>query len=199
MSELTMTQIKHRFTGEVLHEGPGTLQEELQKAIASGANLILANLIGADLRGSDLSGSNLRWANLSGADLSDANLSGANLILANLSDANLSGSDLSGSNLRWANLSGSNLRGADLSRANLSWADLSGADLKCLPVGDPRGYRPVATWCEGWFIFAGCRRFTIAEARAHWGVNYKGVRSTGDQYLAAMDWLENQPKPEYVK
>ena len=131
-----MTQIKNRFTGAVLHEGTGTLQEEMRKAIASRA---------------DLSRANLSRANLSAADLS------------------------------WA----------DLSRADLSWANLM-----CLPIGDPRGYRPVAMWCNEWIVFAGCRRFTLAEARAHWGANYKGVRSTGDQYLAAMDWLENQPKPE---
>lgn len=128
-----MTQIKHRITGAVLHEGPGTLREELQKAASI---------------------ADLRWANLSGADLSGADLSGANL---------------------------------------------SGAGVLCLHIGDPRGYRPVAVWHDQWVIFAGCRKFTIAQAREHWGVKYHGIRSTGDQYLAAMDWLEKQPKPEDVK
>jgi hypothetical protein len=184
-----MTQINNRFTGVVLHEGTGTLQEELQKAIASGAKLSEADLIGADLS----------WANLSGVDLSEANLSGANLRWANLSEANLSGANLSWANLSGAYLSWANLSWADLSGVDLSRADISYANLMCLPVGDPRGYRPVAIWCDQWIIFAGCRRFTLSEARAHWGANYEGIRSTGDQYLAAMEWLEKQPKPEDVK
>ncbi len=161
-----MTSIKHRYTGVVLHEGPGTLQEELQKAIASGANL--------------------RGAYLRDAYLRDAYLR----------DANLRGADLRGAYLRDANL-----RGADLRGANLSGAYLMGAEnIICLPVGDPRGYRPVAIWSsDHWIIYSGCRRFTVEESLTHWGVGYKGERSTGDQYITAMDWLEAQPVPSADK
>ena len=81
---------------------------------------------------------------------------------------------------RRADLSGANLYGANLSRANLSGADLSGATID----GDrtltgeletfapsPHGYAFVCLAVEGgdkWFVVAGCRRFTLAEAVAHW-------------------------------
>ena len=149
------TQIKHRFTEVVLHEGDYvSILEAVSGAIKAGADLS-----GADLSGANLSGANLSDADLSGADLSDANLSDANLSRVNLYGANLSDADLSGANLSDANLSGANLSrvnlyganlyGADLSRANLSGANLSGAIraelaiaiTRILPEGDIIGYK----------------------------------------------------------
>ena len=155
----------------------------------------------ANLRDADLSGADLR-----GADLSDADLSGADLSYANLRDADLSGADLSGANLSYANLSYANLRGANLSYADLSYADLSYANLSyanlsyakgilLLPVQDYRGYSwPHAVECHDglWRIRAGCRFFTIAEAREHWGGRYEGDRELGDMYLHAVEWLESK-------
>jgi uncharacterized protein YjbI with pentapeptide repeats len=80
-------QIKHRYTGDVLH----TVGADLRGANLRGANLRGADLIGANLRGADLIGANLIGADLSGADLSGANLRGANLIGADLIGANLIG------------------------------------------------------------------------------------------------------------
>lgn len=78
-------------------------------------------------------------------------------------------------NLREANLRGANLREANLSGADLSLADLSGADLSGVEVvidggQDRRGYR-VTGWLHNGqlMVKAGCRNFTLAEARAHWG------------------------------
>ena len=76
-----------------------------------------------------------------------------------------------------ADLKGANLSGAYLYRANLNEAVLSGADLRgakgyvCLGY-DPRGYhfRAVA-YPRGWQITAGCRNFTVAEAKHHWAEN----------------------------
>ena len=100
-----------------------------------------------------------------------------------------------------ANLSGANLRGANLSRADLSGANLRGAKgIYLLPVQDPRGYSwPHAIQCDGgeWRIRAGCRFFTIPEARDHWGESYEGERRTGDMYLAAVDWLEKVITEDY--
>ena len=91
---------------------------------------------------------------------------------------------------------------ADLSGANLSGADLSGAKhLYLLPAQDPRGYSwPHAIQCDGgeWRIRAGCRFFTIPEARDHWGESYEGNRRTGDMYLAAVDWLEKVIAADYA-
>ena len=77
-----MIEIKHRYTGNVIHSvSADTLR---------GADLGGADLGGADLRGADLSGANLSGADLRGADLRAASLRGANL-----SGAYLSGADLS--------------------------------------------------------------------------------------------------------
>jgi hypothetical protein len=124
-------------------------------------------------------------ANLSGEVLSGSNLSGSNL-----RGANLSGASLRGANLRWANLSGADLRGADL-----SWANLSGAKgIIFLPVQDYRGHSwPHAIQTDaGWRIRAGCRFFSLEEARTHWGDGYEGDRELGDMYLYACDWLEKK-------
>jgi hypothetical protein len=155
---------------------------------------------GGTARWADLSG-----ANLSGADLSGANLSGADLRWAKLRGAKLRGADLRGADLRGADLSGADLCGADLRRADLRGANLSGADLRgaklrqafgfyLLPVCDMRGYSFAHATLFGteWRIRAGCRDFSIQEARKHWGENYTGDREQGDMYLYAIDWLERK-------
>lgn len=57
------------------------------------------------------------------------------------------------------------LRGAYLRDADLRDADLVDAGQ------DIRGYRFVGYWRDGLRILAGCRDFTVAEARAHWAGN----------------------------
>jgi hypothetical protein len=146
---------------------------------------------------------NLSKANLSEANLSKANLSGVILYGANLSGVILYGADLSGANLRKANLSKANLSKANLSGADLSCADLYGANLSeavgylPLPVADTRGYHHHAIWCDTeWRVRAGCRDFSIAEARAHWLTDsYTGPAMVRETMASALDWLEKQPKP----
>jgi hypothetical protein len=140
-------------------------------------------------------GGTARWADLSGADLRRAYLSGADL-----RGADLRGADLSGANLRRANLSGADLRRASLCGADLRRADLREAKLReafgfyLLPVCDMRGYSFAHATLFGteWRIRAGCRDFSIQEARKHWGENYTGDREQGDMYLHAIDWLERK-------
>ncbi len=90
--------------------------------------------------------------------------------------------DLSGADLRGADLSGADLRGAVLSGADLSGADLSGAS-GVLVVGP----------CDEWLMYAvssddgprikaGCRWFTVEEARAHWN----GEHTIGPEHAAKM-------------
>jgi hypothetical protein len=133
-------KLTRRYDNSCLWEGEATdIQDALERAVKSGAdlsgaNLARANLFGANLSGADLAranlfGANLSGANLSGADLARANLSGANLARANLFGADLSGADLSGADLARANLFGANLSGADLSGADLSGANLARANL----------------------------------------------------------------------
>ena len=101
----------------------------------------------------------VRWAIKNEADLREADLS----------EANLRGANLRGANLRGADLSEANLRGADLSEANLYGAD-SISD-RIIDGGiRSDGYRFLLTRTDPgpWRIKAGCRNFTLDEAREHW-------------------------------
>ena len=142
----------------------------------------------------DLQFADLRGANLQFADLQDADLRYADLRDANLQDANLEGADLRYADLQFADLRGANLRGANLLGANLQGANLNGVKgFLLLPVQDLRGYsftHAIQT-NEGWRIRAGCRDFSIEEAKAHWGEGYDD-REIGDMYLYAVEWLEKK-------
>ena len=184
-------EIKHRFTDRVLFTaGLDAKYEREPRSIQIGAAVKIARQRGANLReanlwGADLREANLREANLWGADLWEANLRGANLREANLREANLWGANLWGANLREANLReanlwGANLREANLREANLWEANLWGADLRGangiagrVIDGGLRsdGYRFLLTRTDpgAWRVKAGCRNFTLTEAREHWG------------------------------
>ena len=78
-----------------------------------------------------------------------------------------------------------NLRCAVLRGANLNHANLSGAvGVLLLPVQDNRGYAFChAVECgDEWRVRVGCRDYSIAKAREHWGTSYKGDRQQGDMY-----------------
>jgi hypothetical protein len=134
----------------------------------------------------DFTGSRLSEANFTGSLLSNANFKGA--VLAH---ADFTGSRLSNANFKGAVLAHADFTGSRLSNANFKGAVLTGAiGLICLPVGDPRGYRPVAVrHGDGWMIAAGCRWFTVAQALEHWGSPDYPDRALGDQYVAAVKGL----------
>ncbi len=170
------------------------------------ADLREADLREANLRGADLRGANLRWADLREANLREADLRGANLRGANLRGANLRWANLCRANLREANLRGADLRWADLHEANLHGADLRGADLRganlrgatgWIPLSETdHGYLVGASWHgDHWQIQAGCRNFTVAEARAHWGAADYHIPVSGSRIVHMLDWLEKQPEP----
>ena len=105
---------------------------------------------------------------------------------ADLARAYLRGADLAG-----AYLTGANFRGAYLRGANLTGADLTGAD-GVLAIG------PIDTWImyavrfpDGPRIKAGCRWFTVAEAREWWGKGgeAKDTETHGPRMLAGVDAL----------
>ena len=77
-----MIEIRHKFTGEVLHRAHAE-----------------HTLVGVDLLGLTLIGANLRKADLRGADLRDADLEAADLRDADLRDVDLTGADLRGADL----------------------------------------------------------------------------------------------------
>jgi hypothetical protein len=166
--------------------GANLFGASLSRADLSGADLSRADLSGADFSRADLSGANISRANLSGANLSGAALSRADLSGANISGAFLCGASLSRADLYGANLSGANLSGAGLSGAYLSGAYLSGATVRNTKLGKrgsvkevtrSDGYRFQMFDCEdGQFrILAGCRWFTLPEARRHWTATRDGT------------------------
>ena len=119
-------------------------------------------------------GVSLAGANCSEADFFGANCSGANFYGANFSRANFSGANFYG-----ANFFGVRFFGADFSRANFSRANFSGASFYganffgvegILHVGPVDGWDMYAVrWDDGPRIKAGCRWFTVSEARKWWG------------------------------
>ena len=118
------------------------------------------------------------------ADLYGANLRGANLYGANLRGANLRGADLYGADLR-----GANLRGADLYGANLYGANLI--------VGGTRsdGYQFLMHKEEDGelMIRAGCRYFSVADARKHWAATRNGTQ-LGNESFCLVWQLEEMAK-----
>ena len=93
--------------------------------------------------------------------------SGADLYRANLSDANLSGADLFGANLYRADLSGANLSEANLYRANLIVGGYRSDGFCFLLYKEPDGTVKLR---------AGCRYFSIKEAKAHWLATRNGTQ-----------------------
>ena len=96
----------------------------------------------------------------------------ANLRDAYLGDAYLGGADLGSAVLRGAVLRGADLRGADLRDAVL---------IHCGARSD--GYEFFAHIRNGdLWIKAGCRYFTVADAKAHWANTRSGTQ-LGDESL----------------
>ena len=98
---------------------------------------------------------------------------------------------LRGAVLRGADLTGAVLRGARLTGARLTGARLNGATVKHLLRRATRadGY-DFSLWdCqEGFFIAAGCRWFTLCEARQHWSVTRAGT-PLGDETQDILDFF----------
>ena len=118
-------------------------------------------------------------------------LAGANLRGANLTGAYLTWADLRGADITGAYLTGANLTGAYLTGAYLTGADITGA-AGVLAIG------PIDTWImyavrfpDGPRIKAGCRWFTVAEAREWWGKGgtAQDTVTHGPRMLAGVDAL----------
>ena len=104
---------------------------------------------------------------------------------------------------------GESLRGANLSRANLSWANLSGADLSRANLGD-QWIIQGPTRADGYAFFlqqltddtepmvkAGCRYFTLSEARTHWQET-RGGTPLGIETSAIIDCMVAMAKARGV-
>ena len=204
-------EVKNRFTGIVQFTTEINCDESESDPIKLGLAVKWGLENKSNLSGADLRGAHLYGANLSGADLSHANLSGADLVYANLGDANLHGAylygtNLGGADLSHANLSGANLRDANLGDANLRDADLRGASLggadlvyANLISGGQRsdGYEFYGQIKDGeLWIKAGCRYFSIDEARRHWNETRKDT-TLGDETFLRLNMIESIAKTRF--
>jgi len=157
--------IKNRFTGDVLFTAEIDANEDTPRSVKVGLAV--------------------QWGFKRGANLGDAYLCGAYLGGADLRGARLSGADLGGADLR-----GAYLRGAYLGDADLRGADLGGADLV---DGGQRsdGYRFIGWIKDGVLqIRAGCRNFTITEARLHWSSTDYPNEALGKESILILDRIE---------
>lgn len=154
-------------------------------------NLSGKDLSGANLRGVDLFGADVRYAVLDGANLTEANLSRANVCWASMAGADLTDANLYQADVRWADLNGAkltqaDLHWADLSSANMHGVNLSGALLEGTNLYDAKGVVDLGLETNPlrrfrWVVVlpadatgqsmikAGCRWYTLEDARAHWG------------------------------
>jgi hypothetical protein len=197
-------EIKNRYSGEVQFTADIECDEGEFKTTKIGLAVKWAIKVGADLAGADLEGANLKGANLANADLKGANLANANLKGANLEGANLEGANLTRAKLTDADLTDAYLANAYLANAYLANAYLANADLTdaylanaylagvFLIDGGQRsdGYRFI-----GWIkddvlqIRAGCRNFSITEARQHWATT-RANTLLGDETICILDHIE---------
>ena len=140
-----------RIDGTVAYESQSatSLKEAVAEAVRQGVSL---------------AGANCSEAHFSGADFSRANFSRANFSRADFSLANFYGADFSLANFSWANFSR-----ADFSLASFYGANFFGVE-GILHVGPVDGWDMYAVrWDDGPRIKAGCRWFTVSEAREWWG------------------------------
>jgi len=145
-----------RIDGTVAYESQSatSLKEAVAEAVRQGVSLARAHFPGANFFGVHFSGADFSRANFSRADFSLANFYGANFFRADFS---------------LANFSRANFYGADFSRANFYGANFYLAE-GVLHVGPVDGWDMYAVrWDDGPRIKAGCRWFTVSEARKWWG------------------------------
>ena len=196
--------VLNRFTGAVQFTAELDCKADESASVKLGLAVKLAKYAGANLVGANLARANLAGANLARAYLDGANLARANLARAYLAGAYLDGANLVGANLAGANLAGANLAGAYLDGAYLDGAYLDGANLDGAKLGAQwivqgparsDGYFFMLTNLkgEGVRVKAGCRNFTLAEARKHWKEARKGT-PLGDETFAILDCLEKLAK-----
>lgn len=130
----------------------------------------------------DLAGAYLRGANLAGAYLIEANLAGANLY-----EANLYGADLGEAYLGRANMTGANLYEANLYGAALAYCVGWSAQPRILGCSSGSGYQMLLVRHENGecSVQAGCRVFTLDEARRWWGTGFAAYQEAGGEGTAA--------------
>lgn len=129
------------------------------------------NMSEIDLAGTNFAGQDLSNMNLAGMNLEDCNFNGANLI-----NANLAGCDLRDAHFDRTRMTGASVIGADLRDTNFANVEARHVDgialMGELDQWSVYGY-PLKMGDNDFrlMIRAGCRHFTLAEARDHWEGN----------------------------
>lgn len=124
------------------------------------------------------------------------------MVHARMNYTDLTYVDLTRASLFGASMSNINCRGANFDDTYMANTVLQGANFHLangildVPVSDPRGYRWLAVWSSsenGWIIVAGCRYFSVANAKIHWlRDTYHGPSAVQQTLPAALRWLESQ-------
>ena len=132
-------------------------------------------------------------ANLSNVDLRYANLRYVDLRYANLSNVDLRYANLSNVDLRYANLRYVDLRYANLRYVDLRYANLSNATIV---IGPQRQDGYLFWLIQPNIIRAGCRTFTIEQAKEHWSKlsdnDYR--KELNEESLLIVEYLEKRAK-----
>ena len=126
-----------------------------------------------------------RW--LRGEGGKRARLVGANLDRASLVGANLDRASLDRASLVGASLVGASLDGASLVGAKINDKTAIGILRRATRLD---GYEFFLWHCqEGFYVKAGCRWFTLNEARQHWTATRAGT-PLGDESLDILDFFD---------
>ena len=208
-SDTVTVEIRSRWDNSVIYSAavPADVPEwrrvrvAVEMAVRDRVRLDGASLDGARLDGARLDGARLIDARLDGASLDGASLDGARLIGATLDGASFIGASLIGARLDGASFIGASLIGARLDGASLIDASLDGASLdgarpdKATAAPLRRATRAdgyeFLLWPTdaGWRVRAGCRFFTLPEARDHWTRTRAGT-PIGDETADILDMFE---------
>lgn len=139
---------------------------DIEQWVRNGHDLAAGDFRAADLSHNVLSGGKFTGADFTGVDLSYASLRGTDF-----TDAKLTGANLYCCDLNTTIVAGADLTGTYLSDAGIEETDFTGCKGIVDAGTDPRGYRFIGVAGEdgAWMVKAGCRWFTLDEARAHWG------------------------------
>ena len=134
-------------------------------------------------------------ADLRNIDLTYSKLRNMDLRYVDLRNVKLMNVDLSFSDLRGANLRGADVRGSKMTGVNLVYAYLDG--IIGLPSVRVSNYQ--MTLLPGPKIHAGCRWFTIPQAREHWAPENMIAWTVktpeyGKLQLSSIDFLEEMSK-----
>lgn len=157
---------------------------------------ILRDMHEADI---DISLLTLADTNLAGALLSHCDLAGADLSNCNFNNADLRHANLRGCDLHDSVFDGTRMTGADITDANLDDVNLGHTDSRYViglilldELNDyfvwayPRGKEKFLR------IRAGCRDFSLQEAREHWSYDEKGTKPAAgrEEIFAALPLIE---------